>query len=95
LPGSVSALLLLLRIKFAARAVGASRVAINDNGELSLTFEGEAEPVRQKVMAFMESSSSRFAVADNPPQTILKTELVSTSKSERVLETLAIVQKKK
>ena len=95
LPASVSALLLLMRIKFAARSAGASRVAVNDAGELSLAFEGEADAVRQKVMSFMESSGLRFEVIDNPPQVVLKAPLASSGKTERVLETLAILQKKK
>jgi transcription-repair coupling factor (superfamily II helicase) len=95
LPASVSALLLLLRIKFAARAAGASRVAIGDGGALTIGFEGEAEAVRGRVMAFMEASALRFEVVDNPPQTLLKTLLVSATKVERAQETLAVLQKKK
>jgi transcription-repair coupling factor (superfamily II helicase) len=95
LPGSVISLLVLLRIKFAARAVGVSRVSINDSKELSLVFEGETDTVRKNVMSFMEASGVQFKVVTNPPIVVLVTTLTSSGKNEMAQEILALLQKPK
>jgi transcription-repair coupling factor (superfamily II helicase) len=90
LPESVSALLLLVRLKFAARKAGIGRVAINDDGLLSLTFEGEAGVVRTRVMSFLKACGRQFEVETQEQQTVLKTRLSSGSKIERTKEALAV-----
>ncbi|MGA2506733.1 MAG: transcription-repair coupling factor [Chitinispirillaceae bacterium] len=95
LPGSVISLLVLLRIKFAARAVGVSRVSINNSKELSLVFEGETDTVRKNVMSFMEASGVQFKVVTNPPIVVLVTTLTSSGKNEMAQEILALLQKPK
>ncbi len=95
MPASVSALLLLMRIKLAAGAGGAVRVVISDARELSLYFEGEAEAVRQKIMGVMQAASREFEVVTNAPYVVLKTKLASQEKPAMAQETLAILQKSK
>jgi transcription-repair coupling factor (superfamily II helicase) len=90
-PESVGALMLLMRIKSAARNIGATRVAIQNSGVLSLCFEGEADVVRQKILAFMKSCKMPFDVIDNPQQVVLKGTLSAGGKKEMALEALAVM----
>jgi transcription-repair coupling factor (superfamily II helicase) len=91
LPPSVSALLLLVRVKFAARRAGIGRVAISDRGEISLSFAGEAGLVRERIMRFMQSCGRQCAVLADDQQTVLKLKLSSTGKTERAQEALAVI----
>ncbi|MBN1128134.1 MAG: hypothetical protein JXA71_04075, partial [Chitinispirillaceae bacterium] len=90
LPESVSALLLLVRLKFAARNAGMCRVAISDDGLLSLTFEGEAGIVRTRIMSFLQAHGRQFEVEAQEQQTVLKTRLSSGSRIERIKEALSV-----
>jgi transcription-repair coupling factor (superfamily II helicase) len=91
LPKSVNALLLLMRIKFGARKAGISRVSIGDDGSLSLSFEGEPEHVRNKMMAFMQTCGRPVEVNATEQRTVLKTRLSSGERQKRAQEALAIV----
>jgi transcription-repair coupling factor (superfamily II helicase) len=95
LPVSVIALFTLMRIKFAAKAIGASRVTINDTHILSLVFEGDAAVVQKKVLSFMHNCGSQFEVATAPSQVVLKATLLSSGKSALAQEALALLQKSK
>jgi transcription-repair coupling factor (superfamily II helicase) len=91
LPPSVSALLLLVRLKFAARRAGIGRVAVSDRGELALSFEGDAGTVKERIMAFMKSCGRQCEVQAGEQQTALKLLLSSAGKTERVQEALAVI----
>jgi transcription-repair coupling factor (superfamily II helicase) len=97
IPAVASSLLLLVRIKFAARVMGIVRVALNNAGELSLSFESKSETIRETVMKFMKESARQFEVsilsAIDPLQTILKTRLAARDQGERILEALSILEK--
>jgi transcription-repair coupling factor (superfamily II helicase) len=95
LPGSVISLLILLRIKFAAKAVGVSRVSINEAKEMSLVFDGNTDVVKKNVMSFMQASGVQFKVVTNPPVVVLTTTLTSSGKNEMAQETLSLLQKQK
>lgn len=94
-PESVGALMLLMRIKFAAQTIGVSRVAIQTNGILSLFFEGDADAVRQKTLSFMQSCKMPFDVIDNPPQVVLRGRLSDGGKKEMAQEALAVMSSAK
>jgi len=49
MPKSVIALLLLMRIKVLARALGCVKVTIAQDGGLALSFEGEDAAVRERI----------------------------------------------
>ncbi|MBN1127896.1 MAG: transcription-repair coupling factor, partial [Chitinispirillaceae bacterium] len=91
LPRSVNALMLLMRIKCSARKAGIGRVAISDDGILSLAFDGEAETVRNRIMAFMGTCGLVFEASTEDPQTVLKRRLSSVSRQERAQEALAMI----
>jgi transcription-repair coupling factor (superfamily II helicase) len=91
LPRNVNALLLLVRLKFAARRAGIGRIAISDRGELALSFMGEAGTVRERIMTFMRSCGRQCEVLDGEQQTVLKLLLSSAGKTERAQEALAVV----
>jgi len=95
LPESVLSLLLLVRIKVAATAVGASRVSTTDSHKLSLVFEGDIAAVKKNVMSFIQASGVQFVVVTDPPRVILKTTLASSGKNEMAQETLALLQRTK
>jgi transcription-repair coupling factor (superfamily II helicase) len=91
LPRSVSALLLLVRLKFAARKAGIGRVAISDRGELALSFEGDAAIVKERIMAFIQHCGRPCEVLAQEQQTMLKLQLSSVGKTERAQEALAVI----
>jgi len=90
-PESVGALMLLMRIKFAARSLGVTRVSIQTNGTLSLFFEGEADAVRKNIFSLMHSSKTPFNVVDAPPQVVLRGRLSGNGKKEMAQEALGIM----
>ncbi|MBN1130969.1 MAG: transcription-repair coupling factor [Chitinispirillaceae bacterium] len=92
LPRSVRSLLLLVRIKLAARCLGAHRVSIGDRAELGITFEGDAEKVRDRIMAFMQSCNRQVEVNANEQATVLKIRLASTEKIEQAQEALGVLE---
>ena len=104
IPPVVASLLLLIRIKFAVRAIGAVRAALNDLGTLTLHFEGESDVVRERIMAFMKEATAagrQFEVAAGTspagsaatlPATLLKTHLLSIEKGDRIQEVLSLLQ---
>jgi transcription-repair coupling factor (superfamily II helicase) len=93
LPDNVISLLLLVRIKCTAAAVGVSRVVVSGSQELSLYFEGGAATINKNVLSFMQTRERQFTVITESSLVILKTHLTSSEKTESARETLVILQK--
>lgn len=90
LPGSVDALMLMMKIKLQARQLGLSRVAINKNNELMLSFEGDQEQIRENIKNVFQSSDREFQVQYDTPIT-LHTRLSAQRIYEQAMESLDIL----
>jgi transcription-repair coupling factor (superfamily II helicase) len=85
MPPAVHSLLLLIRIKVAARAAGCSKVSINPEGELTLTFEGDDESVRGSIKHILSKTKLHFEIANAVPA-LLKTRLKGKNSMEQAIE---------
>lgn len=90
LPESVNSLILLMKIKILARRAGCSRVAINKNYELVLTFQGEQQQVKDSIQQVFQSSRREFQVQYDESVS-LRTKLAATGKKEVALEVIGIL----
>ena len=88
--GSVDALMLMMKIKLVACQLGLSRVAINKNNELMLSFEGDQEQIRENIKNVFQSSDREFQVQYDTPIT-LHTRLSAQRIYEQAMESLDIL----
>jgi transcription-repair coupling factor (superfamily II helicase) len=92
LPESVNSLILLMKIKILARRAGCSRVAINKNGELVLSFQGEQQQIKDNIKLLFQSTGRDFQVQYE--ETIsLRTKLAVTGRKEMTAEVIGILEK--
>lgn len=84
IPQPVLGLLLLMKIKVAARKIGSPKVMISPEGVLSVTFEGEAQVVRKRIETVL-SSADGYEVVYGEPIALRKT-LSSPTSGERIRE---------
>ena len=85
MPPAVQTLLLLIRIKVGARAAGCSKISINAEGELALTFEGDDESVRGSIKRILSKTKQRFEITNAVP-VLLKTRLKGKNGTEQAIE---------
>jgi len=85
MPQAVHALLLLIKIKVAARAAGCSKVVLSAEGELTLTVEGDDETVRASVKLILSKSKLNFEITGAVPM-LLKTRLSGKNALEQAIE---------
>jgi transcription-repair coupling factor (superfamily II helicase) len=86
MPKSVIALLLLMRIKVLARALGCVKVTIAQDGGLALSFEGEDAAVRERIGKIVSASKRQFEIISGPP-VMLRTQLHAAAVEDRAIET--------
>lgn len=91
-PGSVDALLLLMKIKICARKTGTSRVAVNKDDELVLTFEGDQEQIKENIGKVIKSSDLQFQIQYDTPIT-LRTKLAARNAHDQALQSLDILSR--
>ena len=91
LPESVNSLILLMKIKLLARRAGCNRVAINKNGELVLSFQGEQQQIKDNIQRVFRSSRRDFQVQYEEPIS-LRTKLAAIGKKEMALEAIGILE---
>lgn len=91
LPESVNSLILLMKIKLLARRAGCNRVAINKNGELVLSFQGEQQQIKDNIQRVFRSSRRDFQVQYEKPIS-LRTKLAAIGKKEMALEAIGILE---
>jgi transcription-repair coupling factor (superfamily II helicase) len=85
LPPAVQSLLLLIKIKVAARAAECSKVGISAQAELTLTLEGDDELVRASVKRILSKSKASFEITGAVP-VLLKTRLTGKNAVEQAIE---------
>jgi transcription-repair coupling factor (superfamily II helicase) len=85
MPPTVQTLLLLIRIKVAAQTVGCSKISINAEGELTLTFEGDDELVRRSIKHILSKNKMNFEITNAVPL-LLKTRLKGKNSVEQAIE---------
>lgn len=91
LPESVNSLILLMKIKILARRAGCSRIAINKNSELVLSFQGEQQQIKDSIQRVFQSSRRDFQVQYEEPIS-LRTKLAATGRKEMALEVIGILE---
>ena len=89
LPEEALALLGLMRIKVAARAVGIARVSLSGN-TLSLTCHASAGELTQRLKPLILGASSRFRIINDSP-VMVKMELCADSPHARIMECNSIL----
>jgi transcription-repair coupling factor (superfamily II helicase) len=85
MPPMVHSLILLIRIKVAAKAAGCSKISINPEGELALTFEGDDDTVRGSIKRILSKTKLHFEIANAVP-VLMKTRLKGKNGAERAIE---------
>jgi transcription-repair coupling factor (superfamily II helicase) len=85
MPPMVQTLLLLIRIKVVARTAGCSKISINADGELTLTFEGDDELARRSIKHILSKNKPHFEITNAVP-VLLKTRLKGSNGVEQAIE---------
>ncbi|MBD3393990.1 MAG: transcription-repair coupling factor [Chitinivibrionales bacterium] len=91
LPPQVSALLLLMRIKILARALGASMARIDTEGVMVLGFEGEEQRVADSIKGILGGADRQFQVIYGKP-VLLKAPLSADAPGAQAAEMLSVLE---
>jgi transcription-repair coupling factor (superfamily II helicase) len=91
IPESVNNLLILMRIKILGKQHGVTKIAINRNGELALSFEGDPAEIQSNIKKLFASTNLNFNISNDTPL-VLKTSLKSSSIEHQVIETIGVLK---
>jgi transcription-repair coupling factor (superfamily II helicase) len=92
IPESVSALVLLMKLKILGRLAGCARVAITKDGTLSIFIDGDQEAAKERIKHFFESSKDYEFEIIYDAQIQLRTNLTSDTIPQMAIETAAILE---